>query len=72
MEQKIITSSSASGLNSKIKEMMADGWEPIGSHFVVTTHQQPRYRGNQLGDVQYEQEYSQTMKKEIEAKGATV
>jgi len=63
MEQKIITSSSASGLNSKIKELKAEGWEPIGSHQVVTTHQQARYRGNQLGDIQYSNEYSQTMRK---------
>jgi hypothetical protein len=63
MEQKIITSSSASRLNSKIKEMQENGWEPIGAHQVVTTHQQPRYRGSELGDVLYEQEYSQTMKK---------
>jgi len=63
MKQKIITSRSASGLNSKIEEMQKDGWEPIGSHQVVTTHKQPRYRGNQLGDVEYTQEYSQTMKK---------
>jgi len=63
MEQKIITSTNASGLNSKIKELQEEGWEPIGSHQVVTTHQQPRYRGNQLGDVQYTQEYSQTMRK---------
>ena len=63
MEQKVITSSSAHGLNSKIKEMIDEGWEPIGSHQVITIHQQPRYRGNQLGDVQYEHEYSQTMRK---------
>ena len=63
MEQKIIISTNASGLNSKIKELQEEGWEPIGSHQVVTTHQQPRYRGNQLGDVQYTQEYSQTMRK---------
>ena len=72
MEQKIITSRSAHGLNSKIKELMTEGWEPIGSHQVVTTHQQPRYRGNQLGDVQYTQEYSQTMRKEVKPKGATM
>jgi hypothetical protein len=60
--QKIITSSSAHGLNSRIKELMAEGWEPIGSHQVATIHQQPRYRGSQLGDVQYTIEYSQTMR----------
>ena len=63
MEQKIITTNSPERLNSKIKEMIDEGWEPIGSHQVVTIHQQPRYRGNQLGDVQYTQEYSQTMRK---------
>jgi len=63
MEQKIITSRSASELNSKIKEMQEEGWEPIGNHQAVTTHQQPRYRGSQLGDVQYTSEYSQTMRK---------
>ena len=63
MEQKIITSSSAYSLNSKIAEMIEEGWEAVGGHQVVTTHQQPRYRGNQLGDVQYSSEYSQTMRK---------
>jgi len=63
MEQKVITSSSAHGLNSKIKEMIEEGWEPIGSHLVVTTQEQSRYRGNQLGDVQHSHEYSQTMRK---------
>lgn len=63
MEQKVITSTHAGGLNAKIKEMQAEGWEPMGSHQVVTTHQQPRYRGSQLGDIQYTHEYSQTMVK---------
>lgn len=63
MEQKVITTSSPERLNAKVKEMIDEGWEPIGSHQVVTTHQQPRYRGNQLGDIQYSHEYSQTMRK---------
>ena len=63
MEQKIITNRHASGLNTKIKEMQAEGWECVGSHQVVTTHSQCRYRGNQLGDTVYENEYSQTMRK---------
>ena len=37
MEQKIITSRSASGLNSKIAEMQKEGWNTIGEHKVVTT-----------------------------------
>lgn len=63
MEQKIITSSSASGLNSKIAEMQKDGWEPIGSHKVVTIHEQNRFAGTQHRDTIFDNEYSQTMRK---------
>ena len=63
MKQKIITSRSASGLNSKITEMQKEGWEPIGEHKVVTIHSQNRFAGNQHKDTTYEIEYSQTMKK---------
>ena len=63
MEQKIITSKSASGLNSKIAEMQKEGWEPIGEHKVVTVHEQKRFAGSQHRDTTFEHEYSQTMKK---------
>ena len=32
MEQKIITSGSAHGLNEKIEKMSVDGWKPLGAH----------------------------------------
>jgi hypothetical protein len=64
MEQKIITSSSAYSLNSKIKEMIDEGWKPLGSHQVVLIHSQNRYAGTQHMDTRHEVEYSQTMVKE--------
>jgi len=63
MEQKVITSSSPSGLNEKIKQMVAEGWEPVGGHSVVQINAQNRYSGLQHKDTIYESEYSQTMRK---------
>lgn len=65
MEQKIITARFASELNQKISEMQKDGWEPIGSHFVVVTREQKRFAGSQHKDTVFEHEYSQTMKKKL-------
>ena len=42
--------------------MIAEGWEPIGSHSVVSTHSQNRYSGMQLMDTIHNSEYSITMK----------
>ena len=64
MEQKIITASSAYSLNSKIKEMIDEGWKPLGSHHVVVIHSQNRFAGTQHMDTRHEVEYSQTMVKE--------
>lgn len=64
MEQKIITSESASGLNSKMEEMIKDGWTPVGGHHVVEKHHQLRYAGMQHKDTMVSLEYSQTMRKE--------
>lgn len=64
MEQMILTSSSASGLNTAIKNMVAQGWIPIGSHKVVEIHHQLRYSGMQHKDTVIELEYSQTIKKD--------
>jgi len=59
---KIISASSPEGLNSKIQDMIAEGWEPIGSHSVVNLHSQNRYSGMQLMDTLHKAEYSITMK----------
>ena len=64
MEQLILTSQSASGLNTSIKNMVAQGWTPIGPHQVVEVHHQLRYSGMQHKDTVIELEYSQTIKKD--------
>ena len=64
MEQKIITSSSASGLNQKIVDLQKEGWEPIGSHSVVTKHEQKVFSGSEHRRTEFEIEYSMTMKRE--------
>ena len=58
---EIFTSRSASGLSKKVNEAIIDGWKPVGSHNVITTHQEVRYHGQQT---HFENEYSQTMIKE--------
>lgn len=63
MEQKIITSHSASGLNEQMKKLIEEGWKPLGSHQVVEVHYQNRYAGSQHMDTRIESEYSQTMVK---------
>ena len=64
MEKKIITSSSASGLNQKIADMQKEGWEPIGSHSVVVVHEQNRFAGTQHKDTIFEHEYSISVQRE--------
>ena len=64
MEQKIITSHSASNLNAQLKDMIEEGWTPIGSHQVVETHHQLRFAGSQHKDTTIERESSQTIKKD--------
>jgi hypothetical protein len=64
MKQKIITAGRASQLNEKIEEMQGDGWEPLGSHQVVTTLTQNIVRGDGvINRTEYTLEYSQTMVK---------
>lgn len=60
---KIISASSPESLNSKIEEMIAEGWEPIGSHSAVNLHSQNRYAGSQHMDTIHKTEYSITMGK---------
>ncbi len=59
---KIITASSSHTLNKQIEEMIADGWEPVGSHTAVVVHAQNRYAGSQHMDTRYETEYAITMR----------
>lgn len=64
MEQKIITSRHASELNAQIAKMIAEGWQPVGSHTVLTTFEQKQFSGNQHKHTTFEYEYAQTMRKD--------
>jgi hypothetical protein len=64
MEVMIISSSSADGLNTKINTNLQNGWKPLGSHQVVRSHSQNRFRGDQLADTIHQSVYSITMIKE--------
>ena len=71
MDYKIVTSSNSHTLTENIRLLIGEGWEPVGSHQVVTIHDQNRYRGTQHIDTTHETEYSQTMvrKTNITGKG---
>ncbi len=47
MEQKIITSNSSSGLNTKMAELIKEGWEPIGGHTTTVIEEYAQYSGSQ-------------------------
>lgn len=64
METIIISSSSTHGLNEKIKQYSNEGYVVVGSHSVVETHHQNRFRGSQHMDTLIEHEYSITLKKD--------
>ena len=64
-ETLIISSHSTQGLNEKIKKYQEEGYVVVGSHQVVETHHQNRYRGQDHVDTIIEREYSITIKKEV-------
>ena len=61
IEYKVVASSSPEGLSLAVTNMIAQGWEPIGSHQVVMHHSQNRYSGSQHMDTRHQADYSQTM-----------
>lgn len=63
MEYKILSSSSPESLTNKVNNLIKEGWLVKGSHQVVVTHQQNRFRGDQHVDTLNEVEYTQTMVK---------
>jgi len=65
MIYKVIYGDSPNELNTKINEMLNEGWEIMGSHQVVIRRSQNRYRGDQQVDTLYEIEYTQTMVKNV-------
>ena len=64
MEQKIITAHSASDLNSKLENLMNEGWKPMGPHHVVEVHHQLIFSGMQHKDTMVEREYSVSVQRE--------
>jgi hypothetical protein len=65
MEYKIVYGDSPSEINTKVNEMINNGWEPIGSHQVVVRREQNRYSGSQHMDTLNQLEYTQTMCKKF-------
>lgn len=64
MQQIILTASSASELNVRIKNMIEQGWTPVGSHKVVSIYEKLTYAGFQHKHTTVQIEYSQTVKKD--------
>jgi len=63
MEQKVITARSARELNSKIEDMIADGWEPVGGHTMTVEDEYAQYAGSQYRRTIRVHEFQQTMRK---------
>ena len=61
MKYKIVTNRNASGLTNTVKELIADGWKPKGSHRVVETRRENRFAGAQVHSTIITVEYSQTL-----------
>lgn len=64
MQQKVITTHSASELNTQLEKLISEGWTPIGSHHVVETYHQMQFSGMQHKSTIIQREYSQTVKKD--------
>jgi hypothetical protein len=58
MEYKILSASSPEELTKQVTELMNVGWKPVGSHSVVETHRQNRYRGQQHIGIRKDNKYT--------------
>ena len=63
IDYKIVTNQNVSGLTHTIKELIKEGWEPIGSHSVVEISRQNMFNGLQHKATKINVEYSQTLVK---------
>ena len=61
---KILTSSSPERLMGMVNDHIKLGWKVIGSHKVVETHRQNKYRGSEMMETVIQSEYSQTIIKD--------
>lgn len=67
MEQiRILSENSPERLQSVANNLVAEGYKRVGDMHVVTTHMQNRFRGNDLVDAVYRNEYTLMMVKETE------
>lgn len=61
MNYKIVYGDSPNEINTKVNEMLKEGWEVVGSHQVVVRREQNRFSGSQHMDTLNQLEYTQTM-----------
>lgn len=60
----VLRNRSSAGLTATVNEYIENGWKAIGSHQVVTKSMQNVYAGSQHKHSSYENEYSQTVKRD--------
>ena len=63
MEQFIINADSIQALNKGIRNMIEQGYIPVGSHVVVVTNEHIKLSGTSKVGSYFEHEYSQCFKK---------
>jgi hypothetical protein len=63
IDYKVVEATYPSGLAEKVNKLIAEGWQPIGSHYVANSKVQNRFRGDQHIDSITSSEYTQTMVK---------
>lgn len=63
MDYKVVISHSTHELTKQVKELINEGWTPIGSHQSSIRHSQNRFRGDQHVDTLNDIEFTQTMMK---------
>ncbi len=60
-EYHVIYTTTIHSLIKLVRQSIADGWQPVGSHQVTVQHIRLVYSGNQHKESIYLAEYSQTM-----------
>ena len=59
--QIVVTAHNVQELNQRIANKIGEGYQPLGSHTVVTIHEQKMFSGNDHKRTEYTHEYAQTM-----------
>lgn len=64
IDYRIVSKRQTSDLQMEVQDLIKNhGWEPVGSHVVVTKDSFEQYSGNQHRATQYTNVYSQTLVK---------